>query len=170
VTPIKFDFTGSGPKAWPDEPPDPLAARYLYDGLLWRRACGYLIDVLVFGALVLAAVFAASLLTIVSIGLLLPPLIVVLMLFPLAYHTLFLAYRGQTPGMVVMDVEIRSWNGRRPDRLQAFVQTAVFYLSVALTSWLILVVALFTDRNRVLHDFPANTLAVRCSALSILPA
>ena len=66
--------------------------------------------------------------------------------------------------MAALDVEVRSWNGRRPDLLQAFIQTAVFYLTVAVTSWLILLVALFTNRNRTLHDYLAGTLAVRGSA------
>jgi uncharacterized RDD family membrane protein YckC len=163
-----FDLSGTGPSAWTDLPPDPLFKPDLYDGLLWRRAFGYLIDVLVLGVLGAAAWFALGLLVVLSFGLLLPLLIVALALLPLAYHTLFLAYRGQTPGMAALDVEVRSWNGRRPEPLQAFVQTAVFYLSVALTSWLILLVALFTNRNRTIHDYLAGTLAVRRSALFLL--
>jgi uncharacterized RDD family membrane protein YckC len=159
-----FDLSGTGPKAWTDQPPDPLFKPDLYDGLLWRRACGYLIDVLVLGVLGAAAWFALGLLVVLSFGLLLPLQIVALALLPLAYHTLFLATRGQTLGMAALDVEVRSWNGRRPDLLQAFIQTAVFYLTVAVTSWLILLVALFTTRNRTLHDYLAGTLVVRRSA------
>jgi uncharacterized RDD family membrane protein YckC len=137
-----FDLSGSGPAAWRDQPPDPMVAPDLYDGLLWRRAFGYLIDVLVLGVLGAVAWFALGLLVVLSFGLLLPLQIAALALLPLAYHTLFLAHRGQTPGMAALDVEVRTWNGRRPDLLQAFVQTAIFYVSVALTSWLILLVAL----------------------------
>jgi uncharacterized RDD family membrane protein YckC len=165
-----LDLSGTGPSAWTGEPPDSLLAPDLYDGLLWRRACGYLIDVLVLAVLGAAAWFALGLLVVLTFGLLLPLQIVALALLPLAYHTLFLAYRGQTPGMAALDLEVRSWNGRRPDLLQAFIQTAVFYLSVAVTSWLILLVALFTNRNRTLHDYLAGTLAVRRSVLFALTA
>ena len=160
----RFDLSDAGPAAWTDQPPDPILTPDLYDGLLWRRACGYLIDVLVLGVLGAAAWFALGLLVVLSFGLLLPLQIVALALLPLAYHTLFLAYRGQTPGMAALDVEVRSWNGRRPDLLQAFIQTAVFSLTVALPSWLILLVALFTNRNRTLHDYLAGTLVIRRSA------
>jgi uncharacterized RDD family membrane protein YckC len=116
------------------------------------------------GILAAALWFALGLLTLVTFGLLFPLQIAALALLPLAYHTLFLAYRGQTLGMAALDVEVRAWTGRRPDLFQAFVQTALFYLTVALTSWLILLVALFNDRRRTLHDYLAGTLAVRRSA------
>ena len=63
--------------------------------------------------------------------------------------------------MQFMDVEIRSWTGRRPDYLQAFIMTALFYATVFPSGFLVLIVVLFNDRRRTLHDFLAGTLAVR---------
>ena len=44
---------------------------------------------------------------------------------------------------------------------QAFVLTALFYVTIALTSPLILIVALFTRHRRTLHDMLSGTLTLR---------
>jgi uncharacterized RDD family membrane protein YckC len=148
--------------AWREEPPGRPGDPDLYDGLAWRRAAGYLID-----AFVLLLAFAGLwVLVILSLGLLWPIKLVVTPLLPLAYHTYFVGRAGATPGMRLMDVEIRSWTGRRPDVLQAFVMTALFYATALSTGFLVLVVALFNDRQRTLHDYLAGTLGVRRSRLA----
>jgi uncharacterized RDD family membrane protein YckC len=65
-----------------------------------------------------------------------------------------------------MDVEIRSWTGRRPDYVQAFLMTALFYATVLPTGFLVLAVALFNDRQRTLHDYLVGTLGVRRGRLA----
>ncbi|MEE8534923.1 MAG: RDD family protein, partial [Kiloniellales bacterium] len=79
------------------------------------------------------------------------------------YHSYFVGHDGATPGMRLLDVEIRVWTGRRPDYVQAFLVALLFYATVLPTSWLVLVVALFNERNRTLHDLLTGTLAVRRS-------
>lgn len=148
--------------AWHEVPPGRLEDPDLYDGLAWRRAAGYLIDAFVL-LLVIAGLWV---LVILSLGLLLPIKLVVTPLLPLAYHTYFVGQAGATPGMRLMDVEIRSWTGRPPDYLQAFVMTALFYATVLSTGFLVLVVALLNDRQRTLHDYLAGTLGVRQSRLA----
>jgi uncharacterized RDD family membrane protein YckC len=37
----------------------------------------------------------------------------------------------------------------------------LFYVSVSLTAWLVLIVVLLNDRSRALHDILANTMVVR---------
>jgi uncharacterized RDD family membrane protein YckC len=37
----------------------------------------------------------------------------------------------------------------------------LFYVSVSLTAWLVLILVLFNDRGRALHDILASTLVVR---------
>ena len=157
----KFDLPSTDliGAAWQDGPPGRLDDPDLYDGMAWRRAAGYLID-----ALILFSLIAGLwMLVILSLGLLWPIKLVVTPLLPLAYHTYFVGQAGATPGMRLMDVEIRSWTGRRADVLQAFVMTAVFYATVLSTGFLVLVVALFNDRQRTLHDYLAGTLGVRRS-------
>ena len=88
-----------------------------------------------------------------------------LAVLPVAYHTFFIGRDGATPGMRVFDLEVRSWNGRPPDTSQAFLTTVLFYASVSLTVWLVLLVPLFTDRNRTLHDILAGTIVLRRARL-----
>lgn len=152
---------------WQDLPPDPLDAPDLYDGIMWRRAGAYLVDVVAIMVLMIGAWFLLGLLAVLSLGLLLPLKIVVLTLLPTAYHTFFIGSSGATPGMRFFDVEIRTWTGHRPDYVQAFLQTVLFYATVSLTSFLILAVALFNDRRRTLHDFLAGTVGVRHSHIAV---
>lgn len=147
--------------AWRDAPPGRLDDPELYDGLAWRRAVGYLFDVVV----LLVMVAGLWLLVILSLGLLWPVKLLVTPLLPVAYHTYFVGRDGATPGMRLMDVEIRGFTGRRPDYVQAFLMAALFYATVLATGFLVLVVALFNDRQRTLHDFLAGTLGVRRSRL-----
>ena len=150
---------------WRDAPPDPFDWPELYDGLIWRRAIGYLIDIALIAALSLCAWMVLGVIGVLTFGLLAPLGIIAIAVLPAAYHTLFVALRGATPGMALFDVEVRSWIGARPDVLQAFLLTVLFYLSVALTAWLILLIALFNDRQRTAHDYLAGTIAVRRSHL-----
>lgn len=152
---------------WEGLPPDPLDDPELYDGVVWRRAVGYLVDVVLIAIAGFCVWVLLGLLTLLSFGLLLPLQIVVLTLLPLAYHTWFIGSAGATPGMRLFDVELRCWTGERPDFPRAALQTALFYVTVALTSWLVLIVALFNDRSRTLHDYLAGTLGVRRSRVSL---
>mgnify|MGYP003319045976 FL=1 len=45
-----------------------------------------------------------------------------------------------------------------PSYLQAFVLSVLFYLSITFTSGLILLVALFNNRGRCVHDMEAGNL------------
>ena len=148
--------------AWHEGPPGRLEDPSLYDGLALRRAAGYLIDAFV----LLMVISGLWVLVILSLGLLLPVKLVITPLLPVAYHTWFIGKAGATPGMQIMDVEIRGWTGRRPDFLQALVMTALFYATVLPTSFLVLVVALFNDRQRTLHDYLAGTVGLRRSRLA----
>ncbi len=156
----------SGPDAaWSEAPPDPLDDPDLYDGVIWRRAAAYLMDVVAIAVLCVLAWVALSLLAALSFGLLFPLQVTVIALLPVAYHTYFIGSTGATPGMRFFDIELRSWTGSRPEYFQAFLQTVLFYMTTLLTSWLILLVALFNDRGRTLHDFMAGTLGVRHSRI-----
>lgn len=152
--------------AWSGAAPDPLDDPELYDGLVLRRVGAYAVDVIAIAVLWLVAWVLLGMLAILSLGLLLPFKVTVLVLLPTAYHTWFLGSSGATPGMRFFDVELRSWTGRRPDFFQAFLQTVLFYTTVALTGFVILIVALFNDRRRTVHDFLAGTVGVRHGRLA----
>ncbi len=147
--------------AWDQAPPDPLADPDIYDGVLPRRATAYILDLALICGLWIALSIAFGVAGILTFGALTPLGLVVLAVLPIAYHTFFLGRDGATPGMRVFDLELRSWTGRTPDYPLAFLTTVLFYASVSLTVWLVLLVPLFTDRNRTLHDILAGTVMLR---------
>ncbi len=151
--------------AWDRAPPDSLAEPDLYDGVLPRRAIAYVLDLTLILGLWIALSMVFGVAGILTFGALTPLGLVVLAVLPVGYHTFFIGRDGATPGMRVFDLEVRSWTGRRPDYTQAFLTTVLFYASVSLTAWLVLLVPLFTDRNRTLHDILAGTIVLRRARL-----
>lgn len=135
--------------------------RDAFRDVLTRRVLAYLLD-LVFIAVIaglLKTLFA--LLTIFSLGL----LGVLFFLLP-AVGTLYGAFtigglRSATWGMRLVSIRVLRTDGRRPDFVQALIFSLLFYATVALTSWLILLVALITPRNRALHDLLSGLVIIR---------
>lgn len=142
--------------------PDPAAYPEFYDGVLWRRALAYLIDLVCIALIMLASVIPVLMLTVMSLGMLGPGLWFAFGLIPLAYHTLLVSSPwSATLGMRALDIELRSWDGRRPVFLQALAHAVLFYLTAWATCFLILLVALFNRRKRALHDMLTGMLMVR---------
>lgn len=159
--PVSVNFTAAS--AYRDVgTPDPATRPDLFEGVLWRRAAAYLIDVLCIGAIAVVLWFLFAVLTVLSFGLLGPALWLLFCLIPLAYHTLLVSGpQAATFGMRAFDLELRSLDGGRPVFLQALAHAALFYLSVAMTGSLILIFALFNRRKRTLHDVLAGMLMIR---------
>ena len=151
---------------WSGNPPDPLDDPDLYDEIMLRRVFAYGID----AAILMVLVEAMWVLVIFSLGLLWPAKLILTPLLPILYHSYFVGACGATLGMQLMDIEVRSWTGRRPDYFQAFVLTALFYATVFPSGFLILIVCLLNDRRRTLHDFLAGTVTVRYSHLAATKA
>jgi len=147
--------------AWTGEPPQPFASPEFYQGVLVRRVFAYWVDLLCIALLIAFAWIVLWILAIASLGLL-SPLLLILGLIPVLYHTITIGGpHSATPGMRLTSVEVRSWTGERPSYLQAFVQTILFYVTVYPTWSLVLLVALFNERRRTLHDILAGTLVIR---------
>ena len=147
--------------------PDPTTHPELFEGVLYRRAFAYLIDICVIGAIMIAAWIVFALLTVRSFGLLGPGLWFLFGLIPLAYHALLVGGRhGATVGMRLLDLELRSWDGEPPMLLQALAHAVLFYLTIGATCSLILLFALINKRSRTLHDVLSGMLMVRSSGLS----
>jgi uncharacterized RDD family membrane protein YckC len=159
--PVDDASSRPSPQPWSGQPPSPSSAPPLYAGLVLRRSLAYLIDVLVVAVLGFGLAMLLWIVGILSFGLLGPLGVIVMALWPLIYHSYFIATRGATPGMRLFDLEIRDWSGRPVEAAQAVLVVLLFYVTIALTAWLILLLVLFTDRNRALHDILANTLVVR---------
>jgi uncharacterized RDD family membrane protein YckC len=142
--------------------PDPAAFPEVYQGVLWRRVLAYMVDLLCIAIIAVGVWIVFAVMTVLSFGLLGPLLWFLFGLLPLAYNTLLLSSpRSATLGMRCFDLELRSVSGERPGFVQALLQTALFYVTIAMTCSLILFVALFNRRRRTLHDFLAGTVMVR---------
>jgi uncharacterized RDD family membrane protein YckC len=133
----------------------------LLAGVLSRRCLGWLIDLLLVGVLVGTLWASLLLLGLLTFGLgwwllgLVP-------LMPFAYHCLFLTgSMSATPGQALVGLVVRRDDDLGPPSLaQAVISTLVFYLTLA-TSGLLLLVVLFTQRKRTLHDLASGLVVVR---------
>ncbi len=144
-----------------NEPFDPVASPELFAGVTLKRVVAYLIDFAIIGILSLVALAAFWILGVLSFGLLSPLFALLLPFIPLAYHTAFSGGpESATPGMRLFGIEVHRVEGDRPGYLQAALQTVVFNVSVRLTSWLILLVALFNGRGRTVHDYLCGTVTI----------
>jgi uncharacterized RDD family membrane protein YckC len=152
--------------AWQGAAPDPLADPSLYEAIRSRRILGYLVDLAVIVLVATAIWFALVFAGIVTFGVLLPLVPIGVAVVPVAYHSLTVGSPGSaTWGMRLFDLEVRSWTGNRPTLLQAFLMAVLFYTSIGLTGFIILIVSLFNGRGRTAHDLLSGTVVVRRSAL-----
>ncbi len=139
-----------------------LADLTLYDGVLWRRVGAYFVDAFLMLVINIAFDVLLVFLGLLTFGLswlLLGPACLIVVL---AYGTLFIGGgEGATPGMRLFGIEARGLNGARPEHFQAFLMTALFYATVPVTSFLILIVAFFTEHNRTAHDFLSGITVIR---------
>ena len=140
----------------------------LYDGVLGRRAWAYLVDVLLIATANVAVHVALFMMGVLTIGILMLPAMLLMALIsfvPLAilYDTITLGgYKASTPGMRMFGLQAHSTTtGGRPDYVQAFVMSLLFYVTLSATAGLLLVVMFFTRRNMALHDILSGILVTR---------
>ncbi|MBT3989417.1 MAG: RDD family protein [Rhodospirillaceae bacterium] len=140
---------------------DPLIHPELYIGLIFKRVAAYIIDALIISVIVGFVWVGLGILGIVTLGLTFGLMGIVIFIIPFAYHTFFIGGpNSATIGMQIMDIEVRRWIGGSPDYSQAAVLTVLFYGSIALTAWLILLIAFFGNSRRCLHDYFSGTVVV----------
>lgn len=156
-----FDTTGL---EWRE--PEWLSNSALYEGVFYRRSMAYFLDALLAFVLV-AMLFAVSCtLTVGTLGLLALPTFIFgtpFVHFVLAAATIG-GRRAATPGMRAMGLRAVAWNGENPGPLRGIIMTALFYVTVPATGFLILAFGLFDPRGRFLHDHLAGILVYRAEA------
>jgi uncharacterized RDD family membrane protein YckC len=156
-----FDATGL---EWRE--PEWLSDPALYEGVFSRRIIAYLLDALLSFVLVSLLFMASCALTVGTFGLLALPTFIFgtpFVHFVLAAATIG-GRRAATPGMRATGVRTIAWNGENPGLLRGIIMTAMFYVSVPATGFLILVFGLFDPRGRLLHDHLAGILVYRAEA------
>jgi len=143
------------PFSW-TAPPDPLDRPELFEGIILKRVVAYLVDVL----LLLGVMAFMWVLVVLTLGLLGGVAAMLTPFIPLAYHTLLIGGRDSaTLGMRMTGIHVRRLDGGVPGYPQAALLTLLFYASMALTG-LLLIVALFNERGRCLHDYLSGTITV----------
>ncbi|WP_413203518.1 RDD family protein [Rhodospirillum sp. A1_3_36] len=132
-----------------------------YDGLLFKRVVAFGIDIICVGGLFIPALIILFMMTALSLGLLWFLIGPALGILPIAYHTLTVSGPASaTIGQRVMGMRVLSENGSPPTFWQALVNAMAFYILGGATGWLVVLVALFNDQRRCVHDFLAGTVVV----------
>lgn len=133
-----------------------------YDGVRTRRVLAFCIDYLIVGLLMIPFAIMILLLGILTLGL---GWALFGILFPavaLIYVWSTLGGRNQaTTGMRMMGIRLDRLDGRPVDGLLAVVHSVLFWAGNVLLTPLILLVTLFSDRKRTLHDLLLGTVVSR---------
>lgn len=143
---------------------DPVAQPELFEGVMGRRVIAFLIDLVVIAVpLLLFGVFIVMF-GIVTLGLgfllffVYWPLTVV---WALLYYGLTLgSVRSATIGMRMMDIELRTAYGAPSYFVLGATHGLGYWLSTTFLTPFILLVALFNNRRRLLHDIVLGTVVI----------
>jgi uncharacterized RDD family membrane protein YckC len=90
-----------------------------------------------------------------------------MVLWAIAYYGLTLGSPASaTIGMRVMDIEMRTWYGAPTYFVLGAVQAVVFWVTVSMLTPFVLLVCLFNERRRCLHDMLVGTVVINNAARS----
>jgi uncharacterized RDD family membrane protein YckC len=151
---------------------DPATNPELFDGVLARRLIAFVIDlviiaipVLMIGMFMVAATIATLGLAAALFAVLSPlywPLIVI---WAICYYGFtFGSPASATIGMRIMDLEMRTWYGSPAYFVLGAVHAIVFWLTISFLTPLVLLVGVFNERRRLLHDMLVGTVVINTSA------
>ena len=133
-----------------------------YDGVRTRRVMACILDYIVVGLLLIPFGILVFLLGLLTLGLgwslfgLLAPLVAAI------YVWNTLGGPAQAPvGMPMMGIRLDRLDGGRVDGLTAVVHSFLFWAGNVVLTPLILLVSLFSERKRTLHDLLLGTVVTR---------
>ncbi len=146
--------------------PNPLYAApddwRAYSGVLSRRVFAFLIDYMIIALLWVPAAVLVFFLGILTLGL-------GFFLYPILFFVVAGLYFGvslagpfqATPGMRAMGIAMVRLDGRKLDFVTAIAHLALFWILNSVLTPLILLVGLFTERSRLVHDLLVGTATIR---------
>ncbi len=147
---------------------DPALQPEYFVGVLSRRVMAFVVDVIIITAPLVLAVLFISVFGLLTLGLgwglffLLSPATVI---WPIVYYGMTLGGpHSATVGMRAMGLEMRTWYGSPTYFVLGAVHAILFWVSVSFLTPLVLLVALFNDRRRLLHDLVMGTVVVNNEA------
>jgi uncharacterized RDD family membrane protein YckC len=143
---------------------DPIANPELFEGVLARRSLAFVIDIIIIAIPVVFAAVFIFIVGLVTLGLgwvlywLLSPASVI---WAICYYGLtFGSSASATLGMRVMDIEMRTWYGAPAYFVLGAVHAIAYWFTVSFLTPLILLVAFFNQRGRLLHDMLVGTIVI----------
>jgi uncharacterized RDD family membrane protein YckC len=133
-----------------------------YEGVLTKRIMAFIVDYLLILLLCIPAAIVLFVFSIITLGL-------GFMLFPALFVLVAIPYFGFTlggssqasPGMKMMGLAMTRSSGRQVDFLLSTVHIVLFWIVNSILTPLVLLVGLFTERSRLVHDFLLGTTIVR---------
>lgn len=134
----------------------------LYRGVLTRRVFAFCLDYLFVALFTIPAAIVIFFLGVLTLGLgwMLYGVIVPLIVVPYVWRSLG-GLNQATPGMRAMGIRLERLDGGPVDGMLAVIHTVLFWASSVLLTPFILLVALFMERKRTLHDWLLGTVVVR---------
>lgn len=134
----------------------------LYDGVRTRRIFAFLIDYVIVALLLIPAAVIVLLLGLLTFGLGWTLFAVLFPIVAILYVWNTLGGRRQaTLGMRAMSIRLERLDGRPVDGMLAVVHSVFFWAANAVLTPLILLISLFADRKRTLHDLLLGTVVIR---------
>ena len=133
-----------------------------YEGVRTRRVVAFLADYTAILLLSIPAAIVIGLLGVVTLGL-------GWMLYAFLLPAIAILYVGftmggtaqATPGMRLAGIRMSRLEGQPIDPVYAVLHAVLFWASCSVLTPLVLLIALFTRRKQMLHDYLLGTVAVR---------
>lgn len=140
---------------------DPISQPELFEGLRTKRIFAFFIDTIAIALLTGVAAVAIFFIGIFTLGL-------GWLAYAFLWQGVAILYTAftlggpssATPGMRAMGLEMRLWHGARMYPLLAVVHVVLFWISVGLITPFVLLVSLFSNQKRLLHDIILGTVVV----------
>ena len=139
----------------------PFSGPTCYTDIVWKRIIAHIVDTVIIALAMVPIMVFMVLSAIVTLGLLWIPFALTFLAVRFVYYVAFTGGpQSATPGMRLLGVEVRTWDGGRPDYLQATVRLGLYYASMAFLTPLILLVVLFNSERRAAHDLLSGTVVI----------
>jgi len=133
-----------------------------YEGVRTRRILAFLLDYLIVGLLLIPFGIVVFLLGLITFGIGWGLFGVLFPLVAIIYVWNTLGGRHQaTVGMRAFGIRLDRLDGRPVDGLLAVVHSVLFWAANVILTPLVLLVTLFADRKRTLHDLLLGTVVTR---------
>lgn len=134
--------------------------RRLYDWILMRRSLAFFIDAILILLFAASAYLLVILLGLLTFGLTWLFLGLVFPAVALGYYGLTLGVHGSTPGMRALGIRVITANGSPVGALPAMGHAILFWISVVVLTPLSLIIGIFNERRRLLHDMALDCTLV----------